>query len=229
MKSFLLLLLFMNLINCLQIYIGSTGLLFPYSLGSIAYLKHNLNYSNINMTGVSGGAWCSIIFQIENNLTNHDYLWKKYIGTEHEKINIFNRKCMEKLQNKLTNSIMQTNIDVKNIPIAFYVTKIQPFYSKNILINKFESLDKIVNFAKCSSYIPFLCGKNISFKYHNNHYIDGVFFHKIPSDISLQISPHYFTLFQKLYINSKLDMKISKSLFDKGWKDSEKRFAKLKK
>jgi len=226
MKDIYLILLFINIAYSLSIYIGSTGLLFPYSLGSLAYIKNISKNQQYNMIGVSGGSWCSLIYYVEKNLTDHDYLWDKYIGNE--RLNIFNRKCMENLQQNISKNILNNDIDFINLPVCFYTTNLKNLKLKNIKIDSFDSKNEMISIAKCSSYIPFLCGKKMFFRYNKSKYIDGVINHKVP-ECDYSITTNRFSLREKLYVSSRLNKNISKILFEKGWKDAENRFAKLKK
>ena len=53
---FILLCVFMP-IYCFNINIGSTGLLFPYTLGALAYIKTHIKPVNYNFVGISGGTF----------------------------------------------------------------------------------------------------------------------------------------------------------------------------
>ena len=45
----------------ININIGTTGLLIPYSIGALAYVKKNLNICDYHLTGISGGSFASVI------------------------------------------------------------------------------------------------------------------------------------------------------------------------
>ena len=45
-----------------NINIYGTGLYLPYSMGVIGYIKNNIPIKNYNITGISGGAWCSLLY-----------------------------------------------------------------------------------------------------------------------------------------------------------------------
>ena len=75
MKYLFLLLSFVTLSKSyIFLNFHSTGLLLPYSLGITSYIKHNYNISNYKLRGISGGAFCALLFHYENKLDNYDDL-----------------------------------------------------------------------------------------------------------------------------------------------------------
>jgi hypothetical protein len=135
---------------------------------------------------------------------------------------------MENLQHNISKNILKKDIDLINLPVCFYTTNIKDLKLKNIMVDSFASKKDMISIAKCSSYIPFLCGKQMFFHYNKSKYIDGVINHKLP-DCDYSITTKKFSLKEKLYISSRLNKNISKTLFERGWKDAENSFVKLKK
>jgi len=190
-----------------------------------------MNSNKYHFHGVSGGSWCSLIYHLENDLTDHDRLWNTYIGNESTIVKIYDMKSMEHVHKKIGNNVLAKYKDTKNninIPISIYVTKIQNKLPKNIVISEYNNLEEAVNYATCSSYIPFICGKGIWTKYENNKYIDGVFFHKKPKvefDICVDAN--------KIYSSNKnsgidqricLDINKSRKMFQYGWEYAKQNF-----
>ena len=84
--------------------IGSTGLLIPYSLGAIGYIKKSNYINNYKLIGTSGGAYCSILYKYEKDLTQHDYIWKNIFKlNEDTKIDLYN---IHKFQNNTINILI---------------------------------------------------------------------------------------------------------------------------
>ena len=73
-----------------NINIYGTGLYLPYSMGVIGYIKNNIPIKNYNITGISGGAWCSLLYTQETDLSNHDTIWDYSIGKDVSRICIHN-------------------------------------------------------------------------------------------------------------------------------------------
>ena len=69
-------------LGLVNINIDATGLLIPYSIGALGYIKKHLNICNYHLTGISGGSFASIIYHLEDDLSNHDKIWNKLIGDD---------------------------------------------------------------------------------------------------------------------------------------------------
>ena len=69
-------LLIVNMINIVNAFtsinIYGTGLFLPYSMGVIGYIKKNIAVPDYKITGISGGAWCSLLYTQEDDLSDHD-------------------------------------------------------------------------------------------------------------------------------------------------------------
>ena len=83
-KLFILLIIFLPFCNNLIINIGATGLLLPYTLGVLGYIKHHssINKHNSKFIGTSGGAYCSVLYCLEKDLSNHDKLWNIFFNNK---------------------------------------------------------------------------------------------------------------------------------------------------
>ena len=236
----------------ININIGTTGLLIPYSIGALAYIKKNLNICDYHLTGISGGSFASVVYHLENDMSNHDKLWDKLIGNNNlnnlnnnnnnndnnnynNNYNVKINKNLEEFQQIIKKNIINNyrNVDINNIPISVIVSKINNFKIVNEKINKFNSLDELLDICICSSYIPYICGKTFSKKYNNNNYIDGGIFRNL----------HHFDCVDKcersIYIHKNmakrkfeykdyfyLDKNTSRKLFNYGWSDCEKIYKK---
>ena len=235
----------------ININIGTTGLLIPYSIGALAYVKKNLNICDYHLTGISGGSFASVIYHLENDMSNHDKLWDKLIGNDNgndndngncdngnsngNNYNVKINKNLEEFQQIIKKNIINNykNVDINNIPISVVVSRINNFKIVNEKINKFNSLNELLDICICSSYIPYISGKTFSMKYKNNNYIDGGIFRNL----------HHFDCVDKcersIYIHKRmakrkfeykdyfyLDKNTSRKLFNYGWSDCEKIYKK---
>ena len=232
----------------ININIGTTGLLIPYSIGALAYIKKNLNICDYHLTGISGGSFASVIYHLENDMSNHDKLWDKLIGNnnlnnlnnnnnnnDNNNYNVKINKNLEEFQQIIKKNIINNykNVDINNIPISVVVSRINNFKIINEKINKFNSLNELLDICICSSYIPYISGKTFSMKYKNNNYIDGGIFRNL----------HHFDCVDKcessIYIHKRmakrkfeykdyfyLDKNTSRKLFNYGWSDCEKIYKK---
>ena len=221
----------------ININIGTTGLLIPYSIGALAYIKKNLNICDYHLTGISGGSFASVIYHLENDMSNHDKLWDKLIGNNNlnNLNNNNNNNNLEEFQQIIKKNIINNykNVDINNIPISVVVSRINNFKIINEKINKFNSLNELLDICICSSYIPYISGKTFSMKYKNNNYIDGGIFRNL----------HHFDCVDKcessIYIHKRmakrkfeykdyfyLDKNTSRKLFNYGWSDCEKIYKK---
>jgi hypothetical protein len=73
-----------------NINIFGTGLYLPYSMGVIGYIKKNIPIKDYNITGISGGAWCALLYTQEPDLSNHDELWDFSVGKDINRIYFHN-------------------------------------------------------------------------------------------------------------------------------------------
>jgi len=213
----------------ININVDTTGLLIPYSIGALGYIKKNLLKSNYHLTGISGGSFASVIYYLENDLSDHNNIWNKFIGNDNYIIK-FN-KNLDEFQQIIKYNMMNKyrNVDVNNIPISIVVSKINNLVITNEKISKFENFEELLDYCICSSYIPYVCGNTFSKKYKNSYYIDGGIFKNM----------HHFDCIDKcektIYIYKNmtnrifdysdylyLDKNKSEKLFNYGWSDCEK-------
>jgi hypothetical protein len=238
MKFLYLFMLFKEIIlsYCLiNINVDTTGLLIPYSIGALGYIKTNLNICEYHLTGISGGSFASVIYHIENDLSNHDKLWDKLLGDDNYVIKA--NKNMEEFQQIIKYNIINNykNVNINNIPISIVVSNINNFKIINKKIDKYNNFEELLDYCICSSYIPYICGNTFSKKYKDLNFIDGGIFKNL----------HHFDCVDKcentIYIhknmaNRKFDYKdylflnktISKKLFNYGWNDCKDIFKDLK-
>ncbi len=220
--------------------IGSTGLLIPYSLGTIGYIKKSNYINNYKLIGTSGGAYCSILYKYEKDLTQHDYIWKNIFKlNEDTKIDLYN---MHNFQNKTINILLERykNIIVKeneNENINIIATKYNNILSnEKVIFDNFNNISDLIYKCHCSSYIPYISGNKLYYKYDNIKYYDGAFNseNKVKSkyvennkiinkliDNTLDINCNSWG--RKWDINKHyLDYETSKILFNYGWEDTKK-------
>ena len=224
--------------------IGSTGLLLPYSLGIVGYIKKNINVKKYELFGTSGGAYCSLLYKYEEDFSNHDFIWKNIFELdENTKIDLYN---LHDFQINITNNLLKrykkNNIDNnKNKKIYIIATKYNNFISKeNIIFDNFDNIEDLIYKCYCSSYIPYISGNTLYYKYNNNKYYDGAF----NSDYSKKYNYiknnkiinkiNIINNKKNIYINCNiwgrkfikyqhfLDYNTSKLLFNNGWDDTKK-------
>ena len=214
---------------CYNICVGSTGLLFSYTMGALSFLK-NKNV-DCHLIGTSGGSWCSLIYHLENDIGDHDTLWDNYVGDRDKKISIFNNNDMKLLQESMINGIKSRhgNRNVSKIPLSIITTKlVNNVCPKNVIINEFDDIEDVVNYALCSSYIPYICGKSRHIKHKNQHFIDGHIFRneKLVSHCDLHIDKTTWGRKYGMSDGFVLDYQISKQIFYDGYIDAKKNLTK---
>tara|TARA_B110000483_G_scaffold117882_1_gene142539 strand:+ start:35 stop:760 length:726 start_codon:yes stop_codon:yes gene_type:complete len=228
MKYLLILISFANIANAFtSINIYGTGLFLPYSMGVIGYIKKNIEIGDYKITGISGGAWCSLLYTQEKDLSDHDKIWGYTIGNNVTKIKI--QSDMRMFQKNVENNlkIRYKDKEPKNFDkISIISTKIESvlFKMKSEEKNEFSDINDMIDFCLCSSYLPYLSGSTFSKKYKGNRYIDGDIkydYNKENEDgnkiiIHRQMWGRKFTPDSYLYI----DKDKSRELFKQGWDDT---------
>jgi len=219
--------------------IGSTGLLIPYSLGAIGYIKKTNYITNYKLIGTSGGAYCSLLYKYEKDLTQHDYIWKKIFElNEDTKIDLYN---MHKFQNNTIKILLdryKNEIIKEDDNINIIATKYNNILNnEKVVFSNFNNISDLIHKCHCSSYIPYISGNKLYYKYDNMKYYDGAFNseHKVKSKyvennkIINKIEDNIFNINCNSWgrewdINNKhyLDYKTSKKLFNYGWEDTKK-------
>ena len=213
----------------ININIMGTGLFLPYTMGVIGYIKKHIPIENYRLTGISGGAWCSLLYALEDDLSDYDKIWNYTIGDDDFKVRLtmnmpeFHKKFEANLKlrykdvdlNKINNiSIIATRYD--NVRMKFFNEK----------ITKFENINDLINICSCSSYIPYLSGVLMCKEYNNKYYMDGDIIKNprlFPSqnktiNIDRYLWGQKFKLSHVVYS----DKNVSKQLFYQGWHDTEK-------
>lgn len=217
----------------ININIDTTGLLIPYTIGALGYIKKNLNICDYHLTGISGGSFASVIYHLEDDLSNHDKIWDKLIGNDDYVLKF--DKNLEEFQQIIKYNMMNKykDLNVDNIPISIVVSKINNLKIINQKINKYENFEELLDYCICSSYIPYICGKTFSKNYKNNNYIDGGIFKNLHHfdcidkcentiHIHRKMANRVFDLNDYLYLDKPKSLK----LFNYGWNDCEKLFNK---
>jgi len=222
--------------------IGSTGLLLPYSLGIIGYIKKNTNNYKYELIGTSGGAYCSLLYKYEKDLSVHDYIWKDIFGlNEKTKIDLYN---MREFQNDTINILSKRynkKLINENEKINIVATKYNNFLnSEKIIFNEFKNISDLIYKCHSSSYIPYISGKNLYYVYDNSKYYDSVFnldnrkiykyvedkkiINKVDNEKIIHINCYSWGRKWDMDNKHYLDYKTSKTLFDYGWEDTKKYF-----
>lgn len=228
-KHLLFLSYIINIFCYMNINIGATGLYLPYTLGALGYIKKYGNINNYHLTGISGGSFASVMYYLEDDLSDHDKIWKILIGNDNN-YNIIFGKNIDKFLNLIKNNLLHkykyipTNT-IKKAPISVIISKINNKIITNEKISDFDNLEDLLNYCICSSYIPYISGNTLVKKYKDINYIDGCIFTNYANfeynDNSLYIHrtmwKRNFNLFNYFYLNKK----ISKKLFDYGWNDTK--------
>ena len=145
MRLLILLSLFIISNTYMNINIYGTGMFLPYSIGIIGYIKKHFPLTDINITGISGGAICSILYTQEDDLSNPDKIWDYTIGSEiseillYKDLHIFQKNVGNNLKLRYNNtkprnidkiSIISTNIyKMKNEKISNLSFSYLSFYS----------------------------------------------------------------------------------------------------
>tara|TARA_B100000795_G_C22806649_1_gene445392 strand:- start:14169 stop:14891 length:723 start_codon:yes stop_codon:yes gene_type:complete len=227
---YLLILLFASFVNTFtKINIYGTGLFLPYSMGVVGYIKKHIPLTDYKITGISGGAWCSLLYTLEDDLSNHDKIWSYTIGNNITKLKIqsdlklFQKNVEDNLKLRYK-TIEPINLD----KISIISTKLDGalFKLKTEEKTNFTNIDDIIDFCLCSSYLPYLSGSTFSKKYKGNKYIDGDIKYDYKNEkieknkiiIHRHMWNRKFTSENYLYV----DKDNSRKLFEYGWMDTEK-------
>tara|TARA_B000000437_G_scaffold213437_1_gene186099 strand:+ start:11089 stop:11844 length:756 start_codon:yes stop_codon:yes gene_type:complete len=241
-RNFILLIfiLFINFVNSYIFNIGSTGLLLPYSLGILGYIKkHNIINSD-ELIGTSGGSYCSLLYKFENNLNSHDFIWNNIFNlNKSTKIDLYNlNKFQLRNNNILFNRYL--NHSVNNLNIKIVATQYNNILDKKeCVFSYYSNISDLINKCYCSSYIPYISGDKFYYKYNNTKYYDGAFNKINKKNIHYSFNNNNLII-NKLsqnnnifYINSNtwgrkwnepfkhyLDYETSEFLFYQGWYDT---------
>ena len=226
MRFVILLSLFIISNTYMNLNIYGTGMFLPYSIGIIGYIKKYIPLTNVNITGISGGAICTILYTQEDDLSNPDKIWDYTIGADVHELLLKDLRVFQKnVGNNL--KLRYNNKESRNIDkISIISTNVNTM--KNEKISNFKNINDLIDFSLCSSYIPYISGNNLSKKYNGVDYMDGEIFRDnkynkkqtCPTTISIhrKIWGREFSLINYVYTNKQ----ISSELFYYGWTDTEK-------
>ena len=114
-------LIFLSSSSCayMNINIYGTGMFLPYSIGIIGYIKKHFPLPEANITGISGGAICSILYTQEDELTNPDKIWDYMIGGDINELALYKdmRIFQKNIGDNLKLRYRDTPRDFKNISV----------------------------------------------------------------------------------------------------------------
>jgi hypothetical protein len=216
----------LNAYTNININMYGTGMFLPYSIGIIGYIKKHFPSLDANITGISGGAICSILYTQEDDMSNPDTIWDYTIGKEINEISLY--KDLRVFQKNIGDNL---KLRYRNAPrdfnsISVISTNVNTM--KNEKISHFSSLNDVIDYSLCSTYIPFVSGDTMGRKYKGNEYMDGEIFrddkydkkHTCPTTISIhrKMWGRKFNMNNYLYTNKQ----ISRELFNYGWEDTHK-------
>ena len=231
MRFVILLSLFIISNTYMNLNIYGTGMFLPYSIGIIGYIKKYIPLTNVNITGISGGAICTILYTQEDDLSNPDKIWDYTIGPD---VNELLLKDLRVFQKNVGNNLKlrYNNKEPRDIDkISIISTNVNTM--KNEKISNFKNINDLIDFSLCSSYIPYISGNNLSKKYNGVDYMDGEIFRDnkynkkqiCPTTISIhkKMWGRKFPIINHLYTNKQ----ISNDLFNYGWTDTEKNINEL--
>jgi hypothetical protein len=209
----------------MNINIYGTGMFLPYSIGIIGYIKKHFPLNDVNITGISGGAICSILYSQEDDLSNPDKIWDYTIGADVNELSLY--KDLRIFQKNVGNNLKlrYNNTEPRSIDkISVISTNILKM--KNEKISNFDNINDLIDFSLCSSYIPYVSGDTAGKKYNGIEYMDGEIFrdykydkkHTCPTTISIhrKMWGRKFPMNNYLYTNKQ----ISRELFNYGWEDT---------
>jgi len=240
-----------------NINVFGTGLFLPYSIGVIGYIKKHIPIEDYKITGISGGAWCSLLYTQEDDLSNHDVIWDYAIGKNVSKISIygdmttFQRNIELNMKNRYAN--MYALKTPKNLDkITIVSTNVNKLYNiHNQKMTNFANMNDLIDACLCSSYIPYLSGKSFAKQYKGSSYIDGEInninsykvrdgsrgshgSHGSRGNHSEAMTNNTISIHRKMWGRKfemsnylQLDKKKSRELFEYGWQDTEKNRMRL--
>jgi hypothetical protein len=209
----------------MNINIYGTGMFLPYSIGIIGYIKKHFPLTDVNITGISGGAICSILYTQEDDLSNPDKIWDYTIGADVNELSLY--KDLRVFQKNVGNNLKlrYNNTEMRSIDkISVISTNIQKM--KNEKLSNFDNINDLIDFSLCSSYIPYVSGDTVGKKYNGVEYMDGEIFRDYKYD-KKQTCPTTISIHRKMWgrkfsMNNYLytNKQISRELFNYGWEDT---------
>ncbi len=210
----------------ININMYGTGMFLPYSIGIVGYIKKHFTLPDANITGISGGAICSILYTQEDDLSNPDKIWDYMIGADINELSLYKdlRIFQKNIGDNLKRRYSEAPRDFGNISvISTNVAKM-----KNEKISSFNDISELIDFSLCSSYIPFVSGDRLGKNYKGTEYMDGEIFRDYKYD-KKQTCPTTISIHRKMW-GRKFNMgnylytnkQISRDLFNYGWEDTHK-------
>jgi hypothetical protein len=179
----------------------------------------------VNITGISGGAICSILYTQEDDLSNPDKIWDYTIGADISELSLY--KDLRVFQKNVGNNLKlrYNNTETRGIDkISVISTNIHKM--KNEKISNFDNINDLIDFSLCSSYIPYVSGDTAGKKYNGVEYMDGEIFRDYKYD-KKQTCPTTISIHRKMWgrkfpMNNYLytNKQISRELFNYGWEDT---------
>jgi len=209
----------------MNINIYGTGMFLPYSIGIIGYIKRHFPLNDVNITGISGGAICSILYTQEDDLSNPDKIWDYTIGADVNELSLY--KDLRVFQKNVGDNLKlrYNNTEPRSIDkISVISTNI--YKMKNEKKTNFNNINDLIDFSLCSSYIPYVSGDTAGKKYNGIEYMDGEIFRDYKYD-KKQTCPTTISIHRKMWgrkfpMNNYLytNKQISRELFNYGWEDT---------
>lgn len=222
-----------------NINVYGTGLYLPYSAGVIGYIKKHIPIKEYKITGISGGAWCSLLYTQEDDISNHDILWDYAIGKNVSRISLYNDMIMFQKNIETNMKNKYARVPPKNLDkITIVSTNVNKFYNfHNYKMSAFENTNDLIDSCLCSSYIPYLSGKSFSKKYKGNSHIDGELYNSYKyKEHNIDIPGNTISIHRNMWGRKfeksnylYLDKEKSRELFEYGWKDTDINRLKLEK
>jgi hypothetical protein len=231
--------LFMLSANSANAYVNinmyGTGMFLPYSIGIIGYIKQHFPLTNANITGISGGAICSILYTQEDELTNPDKIWDYTLGKDINEVLLY--KDMRVFQKNIGDNLKlrygkygkygKYGAEPRDFSkISVIATDVNKM--KNAKISNFANINDLIDFSLCSSYIPFVSGDSMGKDYKGVSYMDGEIFRDSKYN-KKQVCPTAISIHRKMWgrkfpVSNYLytSRKISNELFNYGWEDTHK-------
>ena len=216
----------------ININMYGTGMFLPYSIGIIGYIKQHFPLTNANITGISGGAICSILYTQEDELTNPDKIWDYTLGKDISEVLLY--KDMRVFQKNIGDNLkLRYGKDGKDgaeprdfSKISVIATDVNKM--KNEKISSFMNISDLIDFSLCSSYIPFVSGDSMGKDYKGTTYMDGEIFRDSKYN-KKQVCPTTISIHRKMWgrkfpVSNYLytSKQISSELFHYGWEDTHK-------
>tara|TARA_B100000427_G_scaffold328900_1_gene343214 strand:+ start:2337 stop:3062 length:726 start_codon:yes stop_codon:yes gene_type:complete len=227
---------FYNMIESIAFH-GSGGLLWYY-MGIAEYIQNNYIIDSIKFCSVSGGCLPGVFLSSGLDIQQ---IWKECflpwmqqidsISCENTILPTFTPDSTSILLKYLNTSIINKDAVLQNIndKLSIRLTKISLFDAGSVYVDKWDSIEDVLDCVSASCWIPGLFGK-LTKTYKGSEYMDGGFPNSIqennPNWLHIKISS--FQNISKdmktfLYLSSLSSIsnpKVAQELYDLGYKDS---------